>query len=148
VTQDQRVGTGSIALQIDGNNNTVTLHAGATRLKLSRRHLVPKVPPRSDRDLLLTELRVIDLVGRAGNLAAWDAWLNAPPPIAGRCLVARADTGKTRLAIELCERAEQAGWIAGFVRHDELKRFYAQNSLEDWRWGQKTRSPSRRSRPR
>ncbi|MBW4093536.1 MAG: tetratricopeptide repeat protein [Proteobacteria bacterium] len=51
--------------------------------------------------------------------------------------MARAGTGKTRLAIELCERAEASGWNAGFARADELRRFFDHRNLSDWRWNEK-----------
>jgi len=34
-------------------------------------------------------------------------------------------------------RPLQAGW-PGFVRHDELHRFFSENNLADWRWNEKT----------
>ena len=46
-----------------------------------------------------------------------------------RCLTGQAGAGKTRLAIELCERAEMGGWRAGFVRHEGLVQ-----DLSGWRW--------------
>ena len=109
----------------------------AARLVLDRRHL-SRAPPTDERELLLTERRATDLVGRDRDLADLDTWLAAARPITCRCLVARAGTGKTRLAIEFCERAERAGWVAGFARHEELQRFFGQQDLADWRWNEKT----------
>ena len=134
---EQQVGRDGVGVQIDGNNNTVTIFAGATRLVLERRHLA-RAKPETERDLLLTERRATDLVGRDDDLAALAAWLAGPRAITCRCLIARAGTGKTRLAIELCERAEAAGWVAGFARHEELQRFFNQQNLADWRWPKKT----------
>jgi Ni2+-binding GTPase involved in maturation of urease and hydrogenase len=45
--------------------------------------------------------------------------------VAVRCVTGEGGSGKTRLAIELCELAEGAGWDAGFVTFDELTRFAA-----------------------
>ena len=134
---EQRVDKDGVGVQIDGSNNTVTILAGAARLALDRRHLARAVAG-NERELLLTERRATDLVGRDADLAALEAWRDGAAPIACRCLVARAGTGKTRLAIELCERAERAGWIAGFVRHEELRRFAAQQNLGAWQWPEKT----------
>lgn len=133
----QRIGRNGIGVQIDGNNNTVILTAGATRLVLDQRHHFKQVPT-NERELLLTELRATTLVGREADLAALKAWLAAEQPVTCRCLVGRAGTGKTRLAIELCDRAESAGWIAGFARQEELQRFSNQQNLGDWRWSEKT----------
>ena len=132
----QRIGPDGTGVQIDGDNNTVTLIAGPMRLVLDRRHRF-KAAVTNERDLLLTERRATDLVGRDPDLGGLNTWLAAPAPIACRCLVARAGTGKTRLAIETCERAEAAGWNAGFARADELQRFFAHRNLSDWRWNEK-----------
>ena len=52
-------------------------------------------------------------------------WLMSPAPISARCLIGRAGSGKTRLALQLCERAEALTpeWDAGFAEHRELERF-------------------------
>ncbi len=134
---EQQVGPDGVGVQINGSNNTVTIFTGATRLVLERRHLA-RAKPETERDLLLTERRATDLVGRDDDLKALAAWLEGPRAITCRCLIARAGTGKTRLAIELCERAQAAGWTAGFARHDELRRFYEAESLTGWRWPRPT----------
>jgi len=134
---EQRIGPDGIGVQIDGSNNTVTLIAGATRLVLDRRHLA-KATPTDERELLLTERRATDLVGREGDLSVLHAWLTTTKPITCRCLIGRAGTGKTRLAIELCERAEAEGWVAGFARHEDLQRLFNQQSLADWHWNKNT----------
>lgn len=66
-------------------------------------------------DLLLPEQRGLTLVGREEELAALTSWLDAPSGLSVRCIVGRAGTGKTRLALELCQRAEVQGWSAGFL---------------------------------
>jgi tetratricopeptide (TPR) repeat protein len=134
---EQHVGPDGVGVQIDGNSNTVTIYASAARLTLERRHRA-KAPPATERDLLLTEWRATDLVGRDDDLKVLTAWLEGPRAITARCLIARAGTGKTRLAIELCERAEDAGWTAGFARHEELRRFSDAQSLTGWVWPKKT----------
>jgi hypothetical protein len=67
------VGRDAIGVQIDGDNNYVLI-AGATRLVLDRRHLA-KAAASTERDLLLTERRATDLVGREADLAALHTWL-------------------------------------------------------------------------
>ena len=67
------------------------------------------------RDLLLPASRAPELVGRADELAALEHWLSAPAAVSVRGLTGRAGSGKTRLAIELCERAEALG-LVGRVR--------------------------------
>jgi len=66
-------------------------------------------------DLLRPECDALPLLGRAEELAALEAWLGDTSALSIRRIVGRAGTGKTRLAIELCRRAEAQGWSAGFV---------------------------------
>lgn len=120
--QEQRVGDNSVAIQVAANH--VIIAVGTASLTLARRHRL-KARPRNERELLITEIRGTDLVGRDADLAALNAWLRAPHDLpAVRCLTGRAGAGKTRLAIELCEQAEVAGWTAGFATQPELQRFH------------------------
>jgi hypothetical protein len=113
------------------------LTAGAAHLSLDQRHR-PRARPRDERELLLTELRATTLVGREADLVALKAWLDSPRGISARCITGQAGAGKTRLALELCERAEQAGWAVGFARQEELARFHANHSPGDWQWPSRT----------
>jgi tetratricopeptide (TPR) repeat protein len=137
--QRQRVGQGAQAAQIVGDHNTV-LFAGEVRLPAERRH-ARRTKPRNLRDLMLTELRATDLVGRQEELGILRAWLARQRPgrdITVHCLTGQAGAGKTRLAIELCEWAEAEGWTAGFVRQQELARFHDHPHASEWRWPEKT----------
>ena len=133
--QTMTVGDRSIAIQNTGNN--VTVSVGTAALTLARRHRL-KAKPTTERELLLTELRATDLVGRSADLAALDAWLADARPIALRCLIGSGGAGKTRLGIELCERAEAAGWTAGFATQTEVQRFHDAKSAQAWHWGKNT----------
>ena len=126
-------GFGHIAVQVDGRNNSVTVTSGQARLTLLQRHKRRRVP-RKHLDLLDPYSRAIELVGRADDLGALQAWLVSDLPIAVRCLTGRAGSGKTRLALELCAWAEGQGWLAGFVAYDELAGFQQRQHLADWRW--------------
>jgi hypothetical protein len=66
--QMQIVEEGGIDVQIDGDHNTVTISHG--RQCSPRTHA-----PRDERELVLTDLRATDLVGRETDLAAQEAWL-------------------------------------------------------------------------
>jgi hypothetical protein len=55
-------------------------------------------------------------------------WLASDRLISVRCITGRAGAGKTRLAIELCERAERAGWTAGFAQYEQFPKFVKQAS--------------------
>jgi tetratricopeptide (TPR) repeat protein len=71
-------------------------------------------------------------------LADLEAWMNDGRSVAVRVLTARAGTGKTRLALELCDRAAQAGWEAGFLTGEELVRFRAAQNASVWGWRRPT----------
>ena len=130
-------GSGNIAVQVDGSNNSVTVTHGQARLTLLQRHKRWR-QPRKHLDLLDPYSRAIELVGRGDDLAALEAWLVGPKPIAVRCLTGRTGSGKTRLALELCERAEGQNWLAGFVAHDELRAFQQPQHLASWCGAQPT----------
>ena len=84
-------GSGNIAVQVDGSNNSVTVTRGQARLMLLQRHKQRR-QPRKHLDLLDPNFRAIDLVGRGDDLAALGAWLEDPAPeaaAAGRSRPAR-----------------------------------------------------------
>jgi len=137
VAQEQKIGPGGIGVQNAGSFNTIIVGVGPAKLELDPMQK-RRAKPNDERELLLTELRATKLVGRDEDLAALRAWLDGPMPIAVQCRTGRAGIGKTRLAIELCERAEAAGWTAGFARADELQRSFDAQNLTAWRWSQPT----------
>ena len=130
-------GSGNIAVVVDGSNNSVTITRGEAQLTLLQRHKRRR-EPRKHLDLLDPYFRAIDLVGRDDDLGALEAWLASERPIGVRCLTGRAGSGKTRLALELCERAEERGWLAGFLTHGEFVAFQQRQDLARWRWPQST----------
>jgi hypothetical protein len=54
-------------------------------------------------------------VDRAALLADLEGWVTAATPFAGRVIGGRGGSGKTRLGVELCERAKAAGWLCGLL---------------------------------
>jgi hypothetical protein len=82
---------------------TINIGAGEARIELDLRHKLA-AGAHHERELLLTELRAIALVGRQEELAELLGWLGSPTPSSVRCLTGRAGSGKTRLGIELCEQ--------------------------------------------
>lgn len=125
-------GSGAIAVQIEGNDNRVEIIAGGARLVLNRLHL-SRNNPKTILELLRADIRAIDLVGRQDELSGLANWRNSDLHVAVRCITGRAGSGKTRLAIEACERAEADGWTAAFVSSEELKRFHQTQNLANWR---------------
>lgn len=121
--QQQTVGERGIGVQLSGDGNTVIVYDGSAEL-----HIVPKHKRKVERfetelQMLRVDLRATMLVGRDAELAALRAWLDSPRPISVRCITGRAGAGKTRLAIELCERADDAGWTAGFAHYAQFQEF-------------------------
>jgi hypothetical protein len=49
-----------------------------------------------------------------------------------KCIIGGAGTGKTRLAIELCEAAEANGWFATFLPSSEFQSSSAIQTLAGW----------------
>jgi tetratricopeptide (TPR) repeat protein len=133
VSQSQTLGAGAFGVQVNGKNNTVTIWAGAAQLVLDQRHKRRAEPTRLHH-LLQADWRATRLRGRDDELAGLLAWLADPAPISVHCVIGRAGTGKTRLGIELCERAETGGWVAGFARDDDLTRFFEARNLTEWAW--------------
>ncbi len=74
---------------------------------------VPRSYPAELADLLLPENHALPLVGRATELRALLNWLDQDEPHV-HALLGPPGSGKTRLAVELCVRAEIRGWSAGF----------------------------------
>ncbi len=132
-------GDGAVGVQIDGDRNVVTLRAGGTELVLGQPHKRRgSGAPADERQLLLTEWRATTLVGRRSELESLKAWRDDEAPVALRCVTGKAGSGKTRLAIEACEEAEQEGWVAGFVAAEELARFHQSENLARWHSPQPT----------
>src|SRR3990172_5978660 len=87
----------------------------------------------SEAELLAAHARSITLVGRKEEMDELTAWLGETDPVSIRVLVGRAGAGKTRLALELSERAVQREWDAGFVPHGALEDFLSQPGHGAWR---------------
>lgn len=133
--QDASVsGTGNVVVQIVGDGNRVEVgHPHLTlTLYLARRQI------RTDLDRLSPYTRSVPLIGRDREMASLWAFLDDPRPLTARVLIGGAGSGKTRLALELCEQAHAKGWSAGFVGRHELKRFFTQQNLSVWGWNRPT----------
>lgn len=134
-SQQQSVGEGGIGVLIGGDGNTVIVYAGSVELCLTRKHL-RRAEPKTELQFLRVDLRATTLIGRERDLGALEAWLASDRLITVRCVTGRAGVGKTRLAIELCEQAEKAGWSAGFAQYEQFPEFIKQAAR--WRWSKPT----------
>lgn len=121
-------GSANQSIIITGDHNQV---GGVAQFRIplvrhhapARRRRGPQTPP-NVLDILSAHNKALSLQGREPELTILNEWLSDDTDISVFAITASAGSGKTRLAIELCEQAEQAelqtGWAAGFVRSDDL----------------------------
>jgi tetratricopeptide (TPR) repeat protein len=128
-------GNHNIVVQAQGDGVTVALNH--PHLSLTAWHRRQRKPEKL-LDLLNPFMRAIPYVGRKCAKADLEKWLTSDPVISVRCLIGGGGSGKTRLAIELCESADESNWSAGFVSHQELTRFSSQQNLSNWGWSKDT----------
>ena len=133
--QKQTIAERGIGVQIRGNGNSVIVYAGSAELGLTRKHL-RQAEPKTELQLFRVDLRATTLVGRDRDLSALKEWLASDRLVSVRCITGRAGAGKTRLAIELCEHAERAGWTAGFAQYEQFPEFVKRAA--EWRWNKPT----------
>jgi tetratricopeptide (TPR) repeat protein len=122
-------GNHNIAVQIVGDGNSVNIHH--PHLSLLR---YGALAVRDVVGMLYAQARVIPVIGREDTLDRLGAWAGGDAPISVRVIVGDGGSGKTRLAMELCDRLADTGWDAGFITASELSRFRAQQNLGTWGW--------------
>lgn len=127
----RKSGFGNVAVQISGGKDPLAMGRTGICLQLRAKH-IGACDIRSEIDLLRPETQLLDLIGRDTEIASLNAWLHDPREILVRGLVGQAGMGKTRLAIELCKRANAAGWKAGFLDTDDLGAFVTAQRKADW----------------
>lgn len=135
---------------VTGDGNSVSLSFGGSFvIPLDRRQVSRAKRQRSAQGydplpLLVPEADEFPLVGRETMLAELRAWLEEESDVSVRTLIARAGTGKTRLAVELCKAIDGAakpgatGWVAGFVRPSDLAAFVEGLATRSFDWQRPT----------
>ena len=129
-------GSGNIIVQAQGSGLNIQI-GDLPHLTLVPHHRRGR-PPRRLLEVLNGFVTQLPLIGREAELAGFKAWLDRPAPIAVGGLVGEAGSGKSRLAIEICARAEADGWLAGFLTHAELDRFFEKQNSSAWGWDRPT----------
>ena len=138
------------SIVISGDSNRASLVFGdAFTLPLERRQC-PALR-RQKRDalpdllaLLAPDANKIPLVGREAELQELLGWLDDPVDVSVKALIARAGSGKTRLALELCKLIDggaspgQDGWVAGFVRPSDFAAVAEKLAMTRYVWPQPT----------
>jgi tetratricopeptide (TPR) repeat protein len=127
-------GSGNTIVQICGDGNTVV--TGLPHLVLTRYFGRRQI--RQELDRLSPYTRSVRLMGRAEEMASLETFLRDNHPILVRVLTGSGGSGKTRVAVELCEKAASEGWNAGFVTRKELRRFHGVQNLREWGWQKPT----------
>ena len=133
---DRSVEAGNItnSIVITGDHNRAWLSFGdAFKLPLDRRQCAAPVRTQPGESaipdllsLLAADAGKLPLVGSADILADLRGWLDHEVDVSVKTIIARAGSGKTRLAVELCKAIDgaakpaQSGWLAGFVRPGDL----------------------------
>ena len=132
-------------IDINRVSQTAKIVCGGTQLTLNQVHLYSiHDGPRDEFEFLLTDLRATKIIGRDSDILDLKAWLSEPTNVSVRCLTGNAGAGKTRLAVELCEEASTSDddpekrWVSGFVSHEELIRFTANQDSKTWQWSEPT----------
>jgi tetratricopeptide (TPR) repeat protein len=127
-------GQGNTIVQIVGDGNQVV--AEHPHLVLTR--YLGRGQVRQELDLLSPYTMSTPLVGRDAEMTSLRAFLDDDQAIQVRVLTGGGGSGKTRLALELCNAVSDQGWAAGFVGRKELHRFFDQQNLSDWGWNKPT----------
>lgn len=65
--------------------------------------------------LIRAHAGVIPYVERGGLTEHLETWVNSPAAFSGHVIGGRGGAGKTRLAVELCQRLENRRWLCGFL---------------------------------
>ncbi|OLT18192.1 hypothetical protein BJF78_12190 [Pseudonocardia sp. CNS-139] len=116
---------------------------------LVARHLVaPVAEPPGDRlpsTLLLPEHHVVDFAGREEEMQRLTAWRDSARSLDVEVVTGAAGQGKSRLALELCRRSQDAGWVAGASRPGRTRTAWcasASTARGSCSWWTGPRSPS------
>ncbi|MEM7310695.1 MAG: tetratricopeptide repeat protein [Planctomycetota bacterium] len=79
-------------------------------------------------------MRTTEVIGREGEIELLREWLDSDVDFSVHVITGKAGTGKTRLALELCERVtNDQTWDAGFLSRDALEAFLRESALRPWR---------------
>jgi tetratricopeptide (TPR) repeat protein len=134
---DRSVRAGDISQSVvvtgDGNAVTLTFGASGVSIPLIRKQFPPPErrrqqaagEPARELDILVPETLKLPLIGRQEFLAELRTWLEDEVDISVQALIGPAGSGKSRLAIGLCQAIDgdfggKGEWIAGFLSPGDL----------------------------
>jgi tetratricopeptide (TPR) repeat protein len=109
-------GNQNVQIQDVSQSSIQIVYEGTPRvLPLEKASVPVSVRTGSPARLVRARSGVVPYAARRGLGDELEAWVNAADPFAGQVIGGRGGCGKTRLAVELCERAEARGWLCGFL---------------------------------
>ncbi|PZF99649.1 hypothetical protein C1J01_48405, partial [Nonomuraea aridisoli] len=90
---------------------------------------------------LMARHAVVPFLGRDAELDELRSWAAEPDPLSIAVVTGRGGTGKTRLAVRLCEELAEAGWDTGFLPLDAVYDLLSGSRAEQgaarpgaWQW--------------
>ena len=98
-----------------GSRIEISYNSATRTVPLEPAHVPVATKLPSPARLVRAHSGVVPYVERAGLLTELEAWIGSPAPFAGQVIGGRGGTGKTRLAVELCLKAQESGWLCGFL---------------------------------
>ncbi len=102
---------------VSGSTIQIT-HGGPPRRVPLEAAVIPVRPDvRSPVRLVRARSGVLPYTARAGLLTDLQQWVAVADPFAACLIGGRGGSGKTRLGVELCEQAREAGWLTGLLTH-------------------------------
>ena len=112
--------------RIQGNCNVQIQDVKRARIEITYNessHTVPLEPAHvpvskelpSPARLVRAHSGVVPYVDRGNLLTNLEAWVDSSEPFAGHVIEGRGGAGKTKLAVELCEKMRESHWLCGFL---------------------------------
>jgi tetratricopeptide (TPR) repeat protein len=112
--------------RIQGNRNVqiqdveqsliqITYNASSHTVPLEPAHVPVSTALPSPARLVRAHSGVVPYVDRGDLLFDLETWVDGPEPFAGHVIEGRGGSGKTKLAVKLCEEIRESDWLCGFL---------------------------------
>ncbi len=114
---EQRIeGNGNVQIQgVVGSRIEITYNGDTRTVPLERAHVPVAKKLRSPARLIRAHASVVPYVERGDLTRELEAWIDSEAPFSGQVVGGRGGAGKTRLAVELCQRLQESHWLCGFL---------------------------------
>src|SRR6202035_1919124 len=101
---------------VDGSSIKISYEGRAREVPLEPAVVPVSARVRSPARLVRARAGVVPYSAREGLLDELEDWLDVADPFAACVIGGRGGCGKTRLAVELCQRATTREWLSGLLR--------------------------------